>query len=180
MKKIHGSITGRDEGFTLIELMIVVLIIAILIAIAIPTFLGARERAQDRAAQSGLRNALTAENVYYTDSQWFTIDFAEMGGIEQSLQWVAASTNQNQIVPEGAGDNNGANANEFTSICLSNVSAHGDGFVAKDVKVMGGTTGEADTGSFYGNAPQVGVAGWSFGCAANNPNERDSTIGWRH
>ena len=47
----------EDEGFTLIELMVVVLIIAILIAIAIPTFLGARQRAQDRAAQSSLRNA---------------------------------------------------------------------------------------------------------------------------
>src|SRR5688572_17520795 len=61
-----------EEGFTLIELMVVVLIIAILLAIAIPTFLGARERAQDRAAQSNLRNALTAEKVYYTDNQIYT------------------------------------------------------------------------------------------------------------
>ena len=58
-----------EEGFTLIELMVVVLIIAILIAIAIPTFLGARERAQNRAAQSNLRNGLTAEKTFFTDDE---------------------------------------------------------------------------------------------------------------
>ena len=56
-----------EQGFTLIELMVVVLIIAILIAIAIPTFLGAQDRARDRAAQSDLRNALTAAKSIATD-----------------------------------------------------------------------------------------------------------------
>lgn len=56
-----------EQGFTLIELMVVVLIIAILIAIAIPTFLGAQDRARDRAAQSDLRNALTAAKSIGSD-----------------------------------------------------------------------------------------------------------------
>jgi type IV pilus assembly protein PilA len=88
-----------EEGFTLIELMVVVLIIAILIAIAIPTFLGARTRAQDRAAQSSLRNALTAAKTAYTDvSDYSTAGPGVVGppatqltAIEPSLQYVAGT-----------------------------------------------------------------------------------------
>ncbi len=67
--------------------MVVVLIIAILIAIAIPTFLGARRRAQDRAAQSDLRNGLTAEKTVYTDDQTYDATTANMKGVEPSLNW---------------------------------------------------------------------------------------------
>ena len=81
----------QEEGFTLIELMVVVLIIAILIAIAIPTFLGARQRAQDRAAQSDLRNGLTAEKTVYTDTQAYDATTATMQGVESSLNWNGAS-----------------------------------------------------------------------------------------
>src|SRR5713226_176910 len=79
---------ARDErGFTLIELMVVVLIIAILIAIAIPTFLGARQRAQDRAAQSNVRNAFTAEKTFFTDGQSYTQTVSDMTAIEPSLTY---------------------------------------------------------------------------------------------
>jgi len=79
----------QEEGFTLIELMVVVLIIAILIAIAIPTFLGARTRAQDRQAQSNLRNAFAAEKVVYTDDQVYTTTTASLTAVEPSLNYVA-------------------------------------------------------------------------------------------
>src|SRR3990172_2387732 len=83
----------EDEGFTLIELMVVVLIIAILIAIAIPTFLGARKRAQDRAAQSSLRNSLTPAKVISTDSEDYTdATTPALGTAEPSLTFIAAGT----------------------------------------------------------------------------------------
>lgn len=81
-----------EEGFTLIELMVVVLIIAILIAIAIPTFLGARQRANDRAAQSSLRNALTAAKTSFTDTGDYTGSTpAGLAAIEPSLTFGATS-----------------------------------------------------------------------------------------
>ncbi len=69
---------SRDEGFTLIELMVVVLIIAVLVAIAIPSFLGFRQRAQDRGAQSDVRSAILAERGYYTDNEEFSNVEAEL------------------------------------------------------------------------------------------------------
>jgi len=61
----------REGGFTLIELMVVVMIIAILVGIAIPAFLGARKRAQDTAAKSNMRNALSSATAIFSDNQTY-------------------------------------------------------------------------------------------------------------
>jgi len=108
LQRVQRRLQGeRESGFTLIELMVVVLIIAILIAIAIPTFLGARQRAQNRAAQSSLRNALTAAKTIYTDTQSYTnATAAAMLTVEPSLSYAVAgtaSTGQNNVSVNGNG-----------------------------------------------------------------------------
>ena len=78
----------------MVELMIVVLIIGILIAIALPTFLGARSRAQNRAAQSDLRNALVAaKTIYANNDSYVGATSAGLAAVESALTFqTAAST----------------------------------------------------------------------------------------
>lgn len=70
----------RQAGFTLIELLIVVVIIGVLAAIAIPQFTSTRERAFDAAAQSDIRNMMTAEESYFFANQAYTDAAVDAGG----------------------------------------------------------------------------------------------------
>ncbi|MBI5416814.1 prepilin-type N-terminal cleavage/methylation domain-containing protein [Candidatus Poribacteria bacterium] len=60
MMKLRKS----KDGFTLVELMIVLTILIILAAVAIPNFLKAREKARDEAAQDALKAVKTAMDMY--------------------------------------------------------------------------------------------------------------------
>jgi type IV pilus assembly protein PilA len=91
-----------DQGFTLIELMVVVLIMGILMAIAIPTFLSTQGSANDSSAKSNATNVLTSEKAYYEDNQVFLDAGTVNGGsLDPNMPWATngvAPANTNTVV----------------------------------------------------------------------------------
>lgn len=88
---------SRRRGFTLIELLVVVTIIGLLAAIAIPKFASTKEKAYVAQMKSDLRNLVTAEESFFTDSvRYSTFDTSK-------LKWRMSTGVNAPTITTGAG-----------------------------------------------------------------------------
>lgn len=81
----------HEEGFSLIEVMVVVMIIAIIVAIGVPAYLGFRQRGQDTQVKSEIANGAKVEAAYGADGNGFTDDAAALALLEPSLDFSGAN-----------------------------------------------------------------------------------------
>ena len=86
-----------EQGFSLIELLVVMGIIGILAAITIPQFESYKTRGFNARALSDLRNTISAQEAQYVDNESYVDNIEDLEGFDNESPAVTLVMNANAV-----------------------------------------------------------------------------------
>lgn len=85
------SLKKRDQGFTIIELLIVIVVIGILAALVLNSFSGVQARARDTERKSDINAIRSQLEVYYNDNGGYPSEADLVAQTNGDFTWAATN-----------------------------------------------------------------------------------------